>query len=158
MRHNGLPNAIDLSRGTTLTEMLVAVVILTTGMVTVAGMLNDSINSLTHSVHHQRAAQLSSDMAEVLSGLRTNAAWPTVTPANHHCAIVTCGPTDLLEHTLHNWQQQIARRLPGGHGEFRFVTDHAQPSIEMQIEWRMRGGNPATFITQIPVTAMAEAL
>jgi Tfp pilus assembly protein PilV len=158
MRHNGLPNAIDLSRGTTLTEMLVAVVILTTGMVTVAGMLNDSISSLTHSVQHQRAVQLSSDMAEVLSGLHTNAASPTVIPVNHNCPIVTCAPTELLEHTLYNWQQQIARRLPGGHGDFRFVTDHAQPIIEIQIEWRMRGGNPAIFVTQIPVTAMAEAL
>ena len=146
------------SLGTTLTEMLVVVVILCAGMITVAGMLNESINSLTHNMHRQRAAQLSANMAEVLAGIHADASWPLDIPADHRCAIVTCGKDDFLANAMHHWQEQIARQLPGGRGEFQFTDQNGQAVALVRLEWRTRGAGSANFVTLIPVTTLAATL
>ena len=145
-------------RGTTLTEILVAVVVLTIGMVTVAGMLNNSISSLTDSLHRQRAALLSADLAELVSAIHADASWPMNTPADYGCNIVACTPAELLAHTLHHWRRRVALRLPNGSGNIRFVDEDGLAAAAIRLEWHSRGGSQANFVTLIPVTTAAEPL
>ena len=157
MRHVGSRHSERTNSGTTLVEMLVAVVLLSAGMVAVAGMLNDSMNSLAGSSHQQRAAQLGNNLGEVLSGLHANTAWPMHVPGNFHCEMTPCNPAELLADSLDDWQRQIKRLLPGGRGQFTFTADHGQPVIEIQIEWQTRSGNTADMVTVIPVSAETAA-
>jgi Tfp pilus assembly protein PilV len=146
------------SRGTTLTEMLVVVLILCTGMITVAGMLNESINSLSSSLYQQQAAQLSSDLAEVLSGLPVDTSWPAIIPADHHCEIITCSPEALFATTMHHWQQRIARQLPAGRGKIESTEQNGQAATRIHIEWQARGGKAAKSVLMIPVTAITQPI
>jgi Tfp pilus assembly protein PilV len=146
------------SRGTTLTEMLVVVLILCTGMTTVAGMLNESINSLSSSLYQQQAAQLSSDLAEVLSGLPVDTSWPAIIPADHHCEIITCSPEALFATTMHHWQKRIARQLPAGRGKIESTEHNGQATTLIQIAWQARGGNAAKSVLMIPVAATTQPI
>jgi Tfp pilus assembly protein PilV len=146
------------SRGTTLTEMLVVVLILCTGMITVAGMLNESINSLSSSLYQQQAAQLSSDLAEVLSGLPVDTSWPAIIPADHHCEIITCSPEALFATTMHHWQQRIARQLPAGRGKIKSTEQNGQTTTLIQIAWQARGGKAAKSVLMIPVAATTQPI
>ena len=146
------------NRGTTLTEMLVVMVILCTGMITVAGMLNESINSLTSNLHQQQAAQLSSNLAEVLSGLPADASWPAIIPADHHCEIVTCSPEALFATTVHHWQQRIARQLPAGRGKIQSADQNGQTTTRILIQWQTRGGRAAKFVIAIPVATATKII
>ncbi len=151
-------NQPENNRGTTLTEMLVVMLILCTGMITVAGMLNESINSLTNSLHQQQAAQLSSNLAEVLSGLPADASWPSIIPADHHCEIVTCSPEALFATTVHQWQQRIARQLPAGRGKIQSADQNGQTTVRILIEWQTRGGGAAKFVMAVPVATSMESV
>jgi prepilin-type N-terminal cleavage/methylation domain-containing protein len=146
------------NRGTTLTEMLVVMAILCTGMITVAGMLNESINSLTSSLHQQQAAQLSSNLAEVLSGLPADASWPSIIPADHHCEIVTCSAEALFATIVHHWQQRIARQLPAGRGKIQSADQNGQTTARILIEWQTRGGRAAKFVIAIPVATATKSI
>lgn len=151
MRYLIVQSRTNSNLGMTLTEMLVAVAILSIGMLTVAGMLNDAITSLTHSVYHQRAVQLGTNLAEVIYGLQANESWPELAPADHHCEISACAPADLLAHMFYDWHRQAARLLPSGHGQFRFTDAHGQTAALIRLEWQTRGGSRASFITLAPV-------
>ena len=146
------------NRGSTLTEILVAVVVLTIGMVVVAGMLNNSISSLTNSLQRQRAALLSADLAELVAAIPADTTWSTHTPADYGCNTVACTPTELLAHTLHHWQRRVALRLPNGRGNLQFVDDDGLAAAAIRLEWHSRGGSQANFVTLIPVTTPTEPL
>jgi Tfp pilus assembly protein PilV len=155
---SNLHNRPENSRGTTLTEMLVVMLILCTGMITVAGMLNESINSLTSSLHQQQAAQLSSNLAEVLAGLPADTSWLSIIPADHRCEIITCSPEAFFATTVHRWQRQIARQLPAGRGKILSADQNGQTTTLIQIEWRTRGGGAAKFVMVLPVAASMESV
>jgi Tfp pilus assembly protein PilV len=155
---NNLHNQPENILGTTLTEMLVVMVILCAGMITVAGMLNESINSLTNSRHQHQAAQLASNLAEVLAGLPADASWAAIIPADHRCEIVTCSPEALFATTVHHWQQRIARQLPAGRGKLRSADQNGQATTLIQIEWQNRGGGLAKFLMALPVASSTKSI
>ena len=158
MAGTALRTSTSKNRGSTLTEILVALVVLTIGMVTVAGMLNNSISSLTDSLHRQRAALLSADLAELVAAIPADATWSTHTPADYGCNIVACTPAELLAHTLHHWQRRVALRLPNGYGNIEFVDEDGLAAAAIRLEWHSRGGTQANFVALIPVTTPAEPL
>jgi Tfp pilus assembly protein PilV len=147
----------EFSCGTTLTELLVAMIILGGGMITIAGMMNQSVFSLAHNMNQQRAARLGADLAEILSAIDANPSWPEVSPADYSCATYTCAPQELLAHTLANWHTRITRLLPSGHGTFQFAHSNGQDTIVIRLVWRTRGGNVTEFQTTIPVNRPVDA-
>jgi Tfp pilus assembly protein PilV len=146
------------NRGTTLTEILVVMVILCTGMITIAGMLNESINSLASSLYQQQAVLLSSDLAETLSSLPADKSWPSIMPADYHCQSITCTPEELFASTMHHWQQRVARQLPAGRGTIESAEQNGQATTLIQIEWQARGGTAAKSVLMIPVAAITKPI
>jgi len=158
MNHRNLYPKATADRGTTLTEMLVVVAVLSTGMMSVAGMLNDSINSLTNSLYHQRATSLSTSLAELLTGIPADLSTPTIVAANYYCELIQCEPGRLLAHELYQWQQQIQQQLPGGRGELGFIEESGQTTALIKLEWQTRGGTMAQFSMQTPIETPLQPL
>ena len=108
-------------RGFTLLEVLIAVVILSVGLLGLAALQATSLKSNHHSLIRSQIAILSYDMID-----RMRANMPAVTlgeynlptsTQNTNCTTVTgCTPLQMADHNYFEWSTLIARALPGGQG------------------------------------------
>jgi len=108
-------------RGFTLLEVLIAVVILSVGLLGLAALQATSLKSNHASLVRSQIAILSYDMVD-----RMRANMPAVTlgdydlptsTQNANCTTTTgCTPTQMADHDYFEWSTLIARALPAGEG------------------------------------------
>jgi type IV pilus assembly protein PilV len=108
-------------RGFTLLEVLIAVVILSVGLLGLAALQATSLKSNHASLIRSQIAILSYDMVD-----RMRANMPAVTlgdydlptnTQNTNCTTVTgCTPTQMANHDFFEWRTLIASALPAGEG------------------------------------------
>ena len=134
--------------GSTLTEVLITVVILSLGMLTAARMLNDSLQLLGDSRYQQRAVRLAADLAELLSNTSASLASAISTPASHDCENSICSPQQFLEHNLHYWDARAAQLMPDGSIGFELVTAAGHARALITVHWSPRGSTAASYHTQ----------
>lgn len=105
--------------GFTLIEVLVAVVVLSIGLLGLAGLQTNSVRMATSAYQRSQATWLAHDM---MDRMRANPAGVaaggyTATPSSSgacHTASSGCSPTALAADDLARWQAQVATSLPGG--------------------------------------------
>lgn len=132
MSHNasGKPAA---QRGSTLIEVLISVLIMSIGMLGIAGLQAFSMSSSHQASQRSQAVVLARDMADRMRANRiaVRAAAPnnygTVVPVRNNCraaysAVVVavpavCTPTRLAADDVWDWMDRVTRQLPGGEGE-----------------------------------------
>ena len=106
------------ARGFTLIEVLVALVLLSLGLLGAGGMLLGSLRSHADALHEMAAAQLVRDMADrIRANPRAGAAYDsrTATPLARPCDLASpCTATELAAADLADFLQSAQRRLPGG--------------------------------------------
>ena len=108
-------------RGFTLLEVLIAVVILSVGLLGLAALQATSLKSNHHSLTRSQIAILSYDMIDRMRANRPamilgDYDLPTSTE-NSNCTTVTgCTPTEMADHDYFEWTTLIRRALPGGQG------------------------------------------
>lgn len=108
-------------RGFSLTEVLVAVVVLSVGLLGLAGLQMTSLRN-NHSAYLRTVATvLSYDMADRMRANRAAAeagGYDNPVATEHpDCMTATgCSPEDMAEHDAFEWRQAIASQLPGGEG------------------------------------------
>jgi len=108
-------------RGFTLLEVLIAVVILSVGLLGLAALQATSLKSNHHSLIRSQIAILSYDMVDRMRANRPAVILgdydlPTSTQ-NANCTTVTgCTPTEMADHDYFEWTTLIAGALPAGQG------------------------------------------
>ncbi|MBI4755379.1 MAG: type IV pilus modification protein PilV [Betaproteobacteria bacterium] len=113
-------------RGISLIEILVAIVILSIGLLGVAGLQLMSIKGVGSSAARTTAAQLAGDMIErIRSNLAApengapdylNAALYTTSGSAVDCFTVACNAADAVRSQARQWMQKLAVALPSGSG------------------------------------------
>jgi type IV pilus assembly protein PilV len=117
-------NSITKNRGFTLLEVLIAVVVLSIGLLGIAGLQSFGQKSNHSSYLRSQATALANDM---LDRMRANNAgvqggnYNTVdTTANTYtdpgCASATCSSSAMAQYDKYDWQQELAAQLPTGNG------------------------------------------
>lgn len=108
--------------GFTLIEVLVAVVVLSVGLIGIAGMQTKSLQFNRSAYFHTQATVLTHDMIERMranpQGLLHEAAYnnPDATE-NKNCFTLTgCTVTEMAKNDTFEWRQDIINRLPNGRG------------------------------------------
>ena len=114
-------------RGMTLIEILVAIVVLSIGLLGLAGLQLKGLQVNQGSTYRSQAAMLAEDMADRIRADATNAAayvlpTPTVTP------------TGATATTITEWQQQL-KMLPGATVAITGPTGPANNQMTIQISW-----------------------
>lgn len=119
-------------RGTTLVEVLISVLIMSIGMLGIAGLQAFSMSSSHQASMRSQAVILARDMADRMRAnrLAVRAVAPnnygTVAPAKNNCraaysavtaAPVACNPTALAADDVWDWMDRVTRQLPAGEGE-----------------------------------------
>jgi len=109
------------SKGFTLVEVLVTVVIMAIGLLGLAGLQVNALRNNLSAEQRAKAAQLVYDMSD---RMRANVAgvtgYTSAAAEENNCVaipVVGCTPTQLAKHDVFEWQNEINNALPGGLGD-----------------------------------------
>lgn len=129
--------------GFTLVEVLVSLVVLSVGMLGIAGLYVAGMRSASGSIYRMQAVNLASDIADRIRANRTANVAYAAAGANNNCVNggVSCAPGQMAANDLWVWQQQIVTTLPGGAG---VIAVAATPSgliytYQITVTWVERG-------------------
>ena len=138
--------------GSTLIEVLIAMVILSTGMLAVSVMFMESIAALGNLVHQQRAIRLAANISETLTNLPHDLLLDPPIPAESECSSQPiCTPGQWLAANLYSWQQLAQQQLPDGHIgiDSNNVSDESMAQTNILITWSHRNGQRLSYALQL---------
>lgn len=132
-------------RGISIVEALVALVVISVGMLGIAGLYLSSLQASRSAKLRAQAVELVGSLADRIRANRDAAvAYNTATyggaPATQACDTKRCSAAELAQDDLARWLTDLKAGLPGGTavtGTVR-VTDRAQPLVDnylIQVTW-----------------------
>ncbi|RMD78760.1 MAG: type IV pilus modification protein PilV [Gammaproteobacteria bacterium] len=127
-------------RGTSLMEVLVTVVVLSVGLLGLAGLQAGSQRNAHHAYLRGQAVALAYDIldrmranpAGVQAGAYDQISGPVSDPG---CIQAGCTPAQLAQHDAYQWQQQVASLLPGGQAS----VSRSGGRFRVQVAWDEKG-------------------
>ena len=136
--------------GFSMVEVLVALVVLAIGLLGIAALYLNSLQSGRTAIYRTQAINLAADLADRIRMNRTAQAAYDTAFADAEAAVAACetvgGCTDvdLASTDLANWKQEIAQQLPGGEGQVAVTLPVA-------------AGEPANYVVTVRWTEVNEA-
>jgi type IV pilus assembly protein PilV len=142
--------------GFSLVEVLIALVIMSVGMLGIAGLYVQSLQAGRTSMFRHNAVTLAGDVAD---RIRAN---PTAGVAYNHAANATgtdnncvtggviCNPANMADNDIFLWQAQADDTLPNGAVDIVFNAGVNPPTYQITISWDEPGEQP-TYIINISV-------
>jgi len=145
-------NHIKRVGGFTLVEVLIALIILSVGMLGIAGLYVHSMQAGRTSIFRHHAVTLAGDVADRIRANPTGRNDYAGAGANNNCVNggIDCSPAEMAANDIDLWDQQAADMLPNG--TVTVVLGGAVPMLTYQITvaWDEPGEN-MTYIIDIPV-------
>ena len=141
--------------GFTLLEVLVAIVVLSLGLLGLAGLQAATLRNNQIAYYRAIAIQQTYDMAD---RIRANQAGATTgsydaldgsIPADPDCVANTCSAAQMAVADHSQWNNNNARMLPGGSGT---VASAAGGGFDITVSWNENteaGSTPQQFVTRV---------
>ena len=140
--------------GFTLVEVLIALVILSVGMLGIAGLYVHSMKAGRTSVFRHHAVTLAGDVADrIRANPGAGAVYGLACANNNRVAGgVNCTAAQMAGHDIFLWDQQATDTLPNGTVTVVFAAGVAglPPTYQITVAWTEPGEN-MTYIITIPV-------
>ena len=139
-------------RGFTLVEVLIALIIMSVGMLGIAGLYVHSMRAGSTSLFRHHAVTLAGDVADkIRANPRAGAAY-ALGGANNNCVGggINCTPGEMAANDIFMWDQQAANTLPNGEVNIVFDSGAVPPTYEINVSWS-QPGNVQTYTVTIPV-------
>jgi type IV pilus assembly protein PilV len=140
--------------GVSMVEALVALVVISVGMLGIAGLYLSSLQAGRSANLRMQAVNLTTDLADRIRankrGLINYKATSTDTGITHACSAVTCSPQDIAENDLYVWKQAISAALPANANGSVTFTDNALPDPDryvIMVTWREAGADADSTYT-----------
>lgn len=140
------------TRGFSLVEALVALVVLSVGMLGIAGLYLESLRSGRVTILRSQAVTLASDLADRIRANRAGAAGYAHDVADEPATVAaclgsagTCTPAEMAETDKAQWVAAIAAALPGGAGEVVVDAATAPDTYTITITWVEPGIGDQTY-------------
>ena len=148
--NGALANSTLRTRGFTLIEAMVALVVLSVGMLGIAGLYVTTLRSSGGAIYRMQAVNLATDMADRIRANRgANLAY-NAAAADNNCygaGSVDCAPAAMAANDLFVWQAQVIATLPSGNGVVAVAPGVAATdpfTYTITITWRGSGETAAT--------------
>jgi type IV pilus assembly protein PilV len=142
------------SRGFTLVETMVALVVLAVGMLGIAGLYVTTLKSGGSAIYRMQAVNLAADLADRIRANRgANVAYAGAA-ANNNCygaGSVDCAPDLMAANDLFVWQQQVAAILPGGNSNVAVPAGTVPFTYTITINWTESGGVVQTYVLTLQI-------
>jgi type IV pilus assembly protein PilV len=145
-------NLIKSVGGFTLVEVLIALIILSVGMLGIAGLYVHSMQAGRTSLFRHHAVTLAGDVADRIRANPRAAAAYALAGGNNNCVDggVNCTPGQMAANDIFLWDQQAADTLPNGTVTVVFDNSVLPPTYEITVAWTEPGENLSYSII-IPV-------
>lgn len=149
----GLPEQV---RGFSLLEAMVALVVLSVGMLGIAALHGQSLAASRTAQLRTQAVNLAGDMADRIRVNRLGAAAYAGAAENNQCdpqsGGVDCTPAQMAAHDLFVWQAQLARLLPNGAGSVDYDGSADPPTYTIGVSWTEPGEGTLTYslVVRVP--------
>lgn len=144
--------------GFSLIETMVALVVLSVGMIGIAALYGQSLGAGRTALFRSQAVNLVSDMADRIRLNRLGQmSYQDAEPADNGCdpaggGGVDCTPEQVAAYDLYVWQREIERVLPDGGGQV-FVDPASNPAkYTIRVSWQEAGFGEVTdeIVMQLP--------
>lgn len=147
-------NLIKKVGGFTLVEVLIALIILSVGMLGIAGLYVHSMQAGRTSLFRHHAVTLAGDVADRIRANPRAAIAYSQAGANNNCVNggIDCTPLQMAANDIDLWDQQAADTLPNGTVAVDFAAGVAglPATYQITVAWDEPGEN-MTYIINIPV-------
>ena len=141
-------------QGFNLVEVLIALIIMSVGMLGIAGLYVHSMQAGRTSLFRHHAVTLAGDVADrIRANPRAQADYDGAGPgADNNCVAggINCTPTQMAENDIFLWQQQAVDTLPTGAVAVVFNGGPVPPTYQITVSWTEPGQLMSYSIT-IPV-------
>jgi type IV pilus assembly protein PilV len=145
------------SSGFSLVEVMIALVIMSVGMLGIAGLYVQSLQAGRTSMFRHNAVTLAGDVADRIRANPTAAiAYIDPVGANNNCVLggIDCSPAQMAANDILLWKAQASGSLPGGDVTIVFAAaaGAVPPTYLITVSWTEPGEVPApTYVISIPV-------
>ena len=138
--------------GFTLVEVLIALIIMSVGMLGIAGLYVHSMQAGRTSMFRHNAVILAGDIADRIRANPRAAVAYAGAGADNGCVDggINCTPAQMAAHDILLWDQQALNTLPNGDVTIVFNNGVVPPTYQITVSWDEPGENMLYTIT-IPV-------
>ena len=152
---NTRPGMIQNHGGFSLIEVLIALVIMSVGMLGIAGLYVEGMNAGRTSIFRHHAVTLAGDAADrIRANPRAGSAYAG-DRGNNDCVLgtVNCDPEQMAANDIDLWKLQAADMLPSGDVTVSFNDDVLPPTYTIVVSWQEAGqeDTPPSYTIAIPV-------
>ena len=132
------PNPVKrCALGFTLLETLVALVVLSVGMLGIAALYMEGLKAARSALMRTAAVSLAADMADRIRANPTaGLAWQGP-PGGGGCINggADCAPPELAAEELEIWLADVAARIPNGQGQIQVAEGPVMTTYDIQLDW-----------------------
>lgn len=142
-------------RGFSLVEVLIALVIMSVGMLGIAGLYVQSMQAGRTATFRHHAVTLAGDVADRIRANPTAGAAYMGAGADSGCVAmgVTCSQPQMAAHDIFLWTQQANETLPTGTINIGFDGTVAPPVYTIAVQW-IEAGDAMNYTIIIPIRAL----
>lgn len=145
-------------KGFSLIEVLIALVIMSVGMLGIAGLYMHSMQAGRSSIFRHQAVTLAGDIADrIRANPRAGVAYMAA-GVDFSCVGggIDCSPAEMAQNDILLWDQQAAGSLPNGTVNIVFVDGGTAPdSYQITVTWDEAGQSPPPqYRITIPVAGI----
>lgn len=146
--------AVQNQRGFSLVEVLIALVIMSVGMLGIAGLYVQTMQAGRTSMLRHHAVTLAGDVADrIRANPRAGIAYQGA-GLDGSCVsgVVNCTEVEMAGHDIMLWKQQAVDSLPTGDVEITFDDTGVPPLYTINVTWTEPGSTtPPAYAITIPV-------
>ena len=133
------PQSRTNQHGFSLVESMVALVVLSVGMIGIAALHGQGLSAGRTAQYRTQAVNLVADMADRIRVNRIAQANYGNAAANNGCdpqtGGATCTPTMMAAHDLFVWNQQVQQILPNGQSQILVNVGTNPTTFSIQVSW-----------------------
>jgi type IV pilus assembly protein PilV len=139
-------------RGFSLVEVLIALIIMSVGMLGIAGLYVQSMQAGRTSVFRHHAVTLAGDVADRIRANPTAGAAYAGGGANNNCVAggIDCDAAQMASNDIFLWDQQATESLPNGDIIVAYDNAVAPPTYTISVGWD-EPGEQLNYTIVIPV-------
>jgi type IV pilus assembly protein PilV len=144
-------------KGFSLVEVLIALIIMSVGMLGIAGLYVHSMQAGRTSLFRHHAVTLAGDIADRIRANPRGGAAYAAAGADNNCVAggIDCSAAEMAAHDVSLWLEQATETLPDGNVNVIYDDSTVPSTYEVTVTWREAGYDvDPSYVISFPIFEM----